>query len=308
MRWGRRMSRRLDCGRSGERGLDLPAARYACRSGGPLVGSSRILVDIPIGLPWRECPHRPCDTLARRHLGPRAPSVFSPPTRAATQATSLAEARELNLQEVGRSVSAQAWGICRKIAEADSLLRGNSAARSRVVEVHPELCFWALNGRRPMAHYKASHRGRQERLAVLERWSPGVGDLLNQVLTERRRTEVMADDVLDAVAACVTGQGECETVDGETTLDTRSACRCRCWCATENHASATALFEGLSPFYDELMNSWPSGASSLPPQLVCWQMLSNSQLCRLGRIRFSTHSCRQAARRRRSSALTPPSG
>ena len=76
-----------------------------------------ILVDIPIGLPWRDCASRPCDQQARALLGARAPSVFSPPSRRASRATDIGQARAWNLDEVGRSLSAQAWGICRKIVE-----------------------------------------------------------------------------------------------------------------------------------------------------------------------------------------------
>ena len=68
--------------------------------------ATRVLVDIPIGLPWRESAGRPCDTLARRVLGPRATSAFSPPARQASRAENLDEARALNIGEVGRSLSA----------------------------------------------------------------------------------------------------------------------------------------------------------------------------------------------------------
>ena len=74
--------------------------------------AERILVDIPIGLPSKQCPVRPCGLLARKLLGaPRASSVFSPPSRAACRAASVAEARRINLSEVERSLSEQAWVI-----------------------------------------------------------------------------------------------------------------------------------------------------------------------------------------------------
>jgi predicted RNase H-like nuclease len=42
-----------------------------------------ILVDIPIGLPWRDQATRLCDTAARRILAPRGSSVFPVPARSA---------------------------------------------------------------------------------------------------------------------------------------------------------------------------------------------------------------------------------
>ncbi len=81
-----------------------------------------ILLDIPIGLPSAACPVRPCDAAARRILGNRACTVFSAPSRPAAHARNAAEARVTNIKELGSSLSEQAWGICKKIAEVDELL------------------------------------------------------------------------------------------------------------------------------------------------------------------------------------------
>ena len=51
-----------------------------------------------------------------------------------------------NIAEMGKSLSAQAHAICTKIAEVDQLLLMSPALRHRVREVHPEVCFWAING------------------------------------------------------------------------------------------------------------------------------------------------------------------
>lgn len=170
--------------------------------------ASRIMVDIPLGLPWRACPVRPCDALARRHLGGgRASSVFPAPTRAACRASSIEEARRLNLEEIGRSLSAQSWGICPKVAEVDGYLLSHSKARSQVREVHPEICFWSLNGGAPMQHSKKTERGLAERLAVLRQHLPQSQSLLETVLRERLRREVQPDDVVDAIAAFITAAG-----------------------------------------------------------------------------------------------------
>jgi predicted RNase H-like nuclease len=172
-----------------------------------------ILVDIPIGLPWSGCPTRPCDTLARRRLGAgRASSVFPAPSRAACGAPDVAEARRLNIAELGRSLSAQAWGICAKVAEVDQFLRSDMAVRSRVREVHPEVCFWGLNGSKSMRHAKSTKEGQSERMTVLSRHEPRSQALLDTVLREQRRKDVQADDVLDALVGFITAAAAPEAI------------------------------------------------------------------------------------------------
>lgn len=172
-----------------------------------------IFVDIPIGLPSKAMPARPCDIEARRRLGPgRASSVFSPPCREAAHAQNLEQARELNQRELGRSLSAQAWGICPKIAEVDLLLCAYPSLQDRVKEVHPELSFWALGGGRPMRHAKKNAAGAAERIEILEQWEPAARSLIERVLMERRRLEVGRDDVIDALAAMLTAQADLERI------------------------------------------------------------------------------------------------
>ena len=161
-----------------------------------------ILIDIPIGLPWREMPTRACEPRARQVLGPRRSSVFSVPCREAAHAATVADARAANIAELGKSLSAQSWNICNKIAEVDLLLRDKKLQKV-VREVHPELCFWGLAGGVPMHFGKKSPEGRAERLAVLSRFEPKTQKLLNLVLQEQLRATVQADDVLDAVVAFV---------------------------------------------------------------------------------------------------------
>jgi len=167
--------------------------------------TATVFVDIPIGLPSSACPSRRCDTEARQRLGSsRASSVFSPPCREAAYATNLKLAREINLREVGKSLSAQAWGICMKIAEVDTLLGGNPALVHRVKEVHPELIFWALNAGRAMRHAKKSKEGALERAELIGRIEPRAPELVERVLSEHRRSKVGRDDVVDALAAMLT--------------------------------------------------------------------------------------------------------
>jgi predicted RNase H-like nuclease len=184
-----------------------------------------VLVDIPIGLPWSDCPSRPCDVMARQVLGRRrASSVFPAPSRSAAYATTLEDARIRNLAEVGRSLSAQAWGICAKVAEVDALLQPAPGVRARVKEVHPEVCFWALNGDRAMAHSKSTREGRDERLRVLAKHEPGSAALLSRALSEQRRKAVQCDDVLDALAAYITAAVTTDAVTALRGLPLRDQC------------------------------------------------------------------------------------
>jgi predicted RNase H-like nuclease len=184
--------------------------------------AERLLVDIPIGLPWKDCPTRPCDSLARQKLGHRHVCVFPAPSRAACHAGTKVDARRHNRDDLGKSLSEQALAIRDKVAEVDDLLLADPSARSRVREVHPEVCFWALNNCVPMNDAKATPAGIQTRLAVLSLRLPQTAGLLERVLRERLRADVRADDVLDATAAYLTARAtsaELFSLHGEPTLD-----------------------------------------------------------------------------------------
>lgn len=163
--------------------------------------AERILIDIPIGLPWMAAPIRPCDRLARQVLGSRRSSVFPVPCRAAAYAKTLEAARAANLTELGRSLPQQSWGICKKIAEIDDLLQRQQRLRKIVREVHPEVCFWGLAGGSPMQHNKKTRAGQAERLSLLMQLEPSAERLLEQVMQNEMRKIAMADDVLDALVA-----------------------------------------------------------------------------------------------------------
>jgi predicted RNase H-like nuclease len=66
-------------------------------------------------------------------------------------------------------------------------------------EVHPEVCFWALNKCRPMKHNKKTKEGTAERVVLLRRVFPQVETHL-----ANRLRGVGADDLLDAAAAAWT--------------------------------------------------------------------------------------------------------
>lgn len=151
-----------------------------------------VAVDMPIGLLDKPAPGgRECDRLARRLLGARAASVFSPPSREALAARDFTSAR---------GVSLQAWSLAPKVREVDAAM--TPARQRRVVEAHPELAFAAL-GRGPCAHPKRTPEGRAERLARLRRAEGRpFADLLSHARLTMREGAILArpDDVLDACA------------------------------------------------------------------------------------------------------------
>jgi predicted RNase H-like nuclease len=165
----------------------------------------RILVDVPIGLPWRGLPVRRCDLEARRLLGQgRGSSVFPAPSRAALQAKDYRHACRLNNQEVGKKLSKQCYGILPKIRQVDELLGEHPSARGVVREVHPELCFWALNQCSAMANRKTEQSGFVERLRLLSAVFPPTQAIVDHTLQRFRRKDVARDDILDALVAVVT--------------------------------------------------------------------------------------------------------
>jgi predicted RNase H-like nuclease len=138
------------------------------------------------------------DKAARKLLGqPRGSSVFPAPCRSALGAQTYAEASSINRQKTTRRLSQQAWGIASKIKQIDDAI--TSDCQRWAFEVHPEVCFWALNGSRPMKHNKKTKEGANERIAVLRRAFPEIDTHL-----ANRPERVGADDLLDAAAAAWT--------------------------------------------------------------------------------------------------------
>jgi predicted RNase H-like nuclease len=164
--------------------------------------ASLILIDIPIGL---SDTNRQCDTDARAVLGrPRHSSVFPTPCRAALGAPNYKEASETNRRVTNRGLSKQSYGILPKIKEIDEFVRRNLDARSRIREVHPEVCFWAFNGA-PMTHSKHEQDGFEERLGLLCQLDAARTDfIVKGGLGKFLQREVGRDDILDALVAAVT--------------------------------------------------------------------------------------------------------
>ena len=140
-----------------------------------LADVGRIAIDVPIGYGPRES-----DALARGLVG--GSSVFTIPER---------EAFEARFAE-GGGISAQAHALGDRIRHISAL----AANDSRLREVHPELCFTAMNDMRRLKFRKKSAGGAFERLGLLRKHGINIDPgTLGAAAT------VPLDDVLDA-AAC----------------------------------------------------------------------------------------------------------
>jgi len=162
-----------------------------------------ILVDVPIGLMEDGQRERLCDVEARRHLGPRGSSVFRVPCRVALGADNYIDANRINRDRTGKGVSKQSWAIVPKIREVDEFLNSNFAARQKIRETHPEICFWALNGGRPMMFNKKKNEGVKERVRVLRRLCNQTSAILEFARNEFQG-KVPDDDIIDGLVAAVT--------------------------------------------------------------------------------------------------------
>lgn len=164
-----------------------------------------LLIDMPIGLRESGGEERYCDRAARKVLGrARASSVFPVPVRAALQAASYEEAGAINRRQSGKGITRQAWNIVPKLCELDTLMQHSGNARERMREAHPEVCFWALNGRRSMQHNKKTPPGRHEREKVLSRYFSAITDLQAYAASHYPRSRLGRDDVLDAAVLALT--------------------------------------------------------------------------------------------------------
>lgn len=165
--------------------------------------ATQVLIDIPIGLHTHESHERVCDKLARRQLGRRGSSVFPAPSRCVLDCRSYAEANARNRACTGRGLSCQSWNIVPKIAEVDAFLRASLLAQA-VREMHPELCFLALNGGEAMQHNKKTAAGYDERMALLTCFCSGAETMVERALASYPRKQLARDDILDALVGAVT--------------------------------------------------------------------------------------------------------
>ncbi len=160
--------------------------------------AAAIAIDIPIGL--NRCKPRACDIQSRRLIKPRNSSVFPAPDLRVVNLNDYQEASELSCDLCGKGISKQAHAIFWRIDDANSIITPDQ--QDRVVEVHPELCFWALNHKSPLMFAKRSPEGFAMRRLLL---SEALGiDIPNASELHRIFRPAEADDVLDAMVAAWT--------------------------------------------------------------------------------------------------------
>ena len=159
-----------------------------------------ITIDVPIGLPEVTPPGgRSCDRLARRLLGSRGSSVFSPMGRICLQVDEREKASQLHIGRGGIGIGAQCWGLKKKLLEIDAFM---TPAKQRILhEVHPELSLCEMNGGHPLTHNKKTPDGERERIRALK----GI-DFPKSFLTILKTLRSGRDDFLDACAALWTAE------------------------------------------------------------------------------------------------------
>ena len=163
-----------------------------------------ILVDIPIGLLDDSTAWRLCDLKARELLGTRCTSVFMAPCRQAFTAKTHEEASYINKDITGKGLAIQTWSIMRKIKEVDDFLAENKSARQRILEVHPELCFWAFNNKQPVLSKKKEESGIQDRRKILQSHFSKSDEIYEYAMRGFPRNKVGIDDIIDATVVAIT--------------------------------------------------------------------------------------------------------
>ena len=128
------------------------------------------------------------------------------------------EASAANFRVTGRMLSKQADGIRRKIREVDSGMTPDRQAR--VHEVHPELCFWAINDHEPALSNKKRLAGRHERWQSLRTVLP----LQPEPPRPRDLPHACAvDDYIDALVAAWTAvcisRGSAQRIPSQPEMD-----------------------------------------------------------------------------------------
>jgi len=166
--------------------------------------ASTVAVDIPIGLADRG--FRECDLRAREMMGRYKFRVFKTSPRRAIHAKTVAERHRLHRALTGEGLPPVAAAFAPKVADVDAWMIKNGLPHDRVFEVHPELCFRALNGGEPVAESKHGDAGLRVRYGLLR---PSFGDQdvvvwVRGFLRDQPRSQVKEDDVVDAIVACVT--------------------------------------------------------------------------------------------------------
>jgi len=170
--------------------------------------ASRVLLDVPIGLPAEQ--RRACDVEAKAKLRGRGGRVFYAPVREAVYEGNLDDARRLT-ETAGFSIQNQVWSLVPRIREVDEFLDVYPSARDRFDETRPELCFYALNGRTPVAPSKRTAEGVERRVDLLADEHPEARTVYEESVARFARPSYAPlvnrrSDIIDALVAAVTAR------------------------------------------------------------------------------------------------------
>lgn len=169
-----------------------------------------LAIDMPVGLVNQGS--RRVDGMARRLLGKKSSSVFTPPERMLLEYASLnhhlSADREGSYMEsydavnewaqnfLEHGVPPYAFGIFPKIAEVDRYM--TEERDPRVHEAHPELIFRRMNGHRVVDESKRSEEGQAARATLLQQH---VGVIAEDIEFQKAPgTDSAIDDLHDALA------------------------------------------------------------------------------------------------------------
>ena len=155
------------------------------------------IIDIPIGLEFDK-PNRSCDIEARKFLGRRSSTIFSPPCLDAIHLETYEEAKIINHKRTGKSISKQSWFLSQKILEANHFIEGNN--KLNLKEGHPE-CSFAEYAGTPLLENKKSIHGIFKRLDILNKLNFNLPNLVKML---PKKTTIGIDDLFDATILCWT--------------------------------------------------------------------------------------------------------
>jgi predicted RNase H-like nuclease len=142
------------------------------------------------------------DREARQKLKLRKSSIFPSPSRPVLRARSFQEAKDLEQKNSSppKKLGMQVFNILCKIREVDSIA---SQCTGRVFECHPEMSFWAMNGKAEMIFPKRKSQGFAERCNILYQNGFDLAFLTARVDSARNYKR---DDLTDACAAAWTAE------------------------------------------------------------------------------------------------------
>ena len=165
---------------------------------------SVVAVDMPIGLPERAGRGgRTADQLARDLLGQRRGTVFPTSVRSVVYAETYTAAIALSRSPATQpfAPSPPAYAIFPRIREIDRLLRSRPDLIGRVVEAHPEMAFWAMNGDAPVLEPKTTIAGLRTRRRLLQE-----AGIPSSVVNHMPPRGAAKDDLPDALASLVVAE------------------------------------------------------------------------------------------------------